>query len=306
LLRLSLLLLTPVTLASAQAPPKGGAPARLRQAEGLLAAGRHEEAAREAEAATALDPRSVVAWSLLGRARYAQKLWAPALEAFERARSVDPQEPKVWASAGICLFEMQRYEEAEEALRRAAALDPSYGRPHLFLGRIATERGDLARAEEEHRRAAELDAAEPLSHYFLGLLLFKQRRYEEAVSAFERTLRVSPDLPSAHLNLGLALTRLGRDREGREHLERFRSLTEVQLAQDERRLRVATRLQAARVDLEAGRLDSALGFLLEARDLAPEVPAVHALLAAAFDRLGREEEAHGARREAQRLSGPKR
>jgi len=280
---------------------RGGVEASMRRGQDLLRNGKVEEAERAFLEATRLDPSEVLAWNGLGQARHAMKNWPSSLEAFERARDLAPKEAKLHANVGICRFELQEYEGATEALGQALRLDPSYGKPRIFLGRIAAERGDLRAAEEELRQAAASSPQEPLAPYYLGLFLFKARRYAEAAEAFEACLRISPDLPSAHLNLGLSLVRLGQREKGEAHLERFRRLTEVLLKDQERRLKVATRLTAAREEVESGRLEGALRWALEARDLAPEVPAVHALLAEIYARQGRREESERERREFLRL-----
>ncbi len=291
----------PVRAAPAEAQetrePEGAARGRVERGRERMRAGRPEEAEKEFLEATRLAPRDAAAWNGLGQARYAAKKWPSSLEAFEKARDLLPDEAKIHANVGICRFEMQQYEPAEAALREAVRLDPSYGKPRIFLGRIADDRGSPEEAERELRAAVEASPEEPLAPYYLGLLLFKNRRYAESAAAFQACLAVSPDLPSAHLNLGYSLVRLGERGRGEAHLETFRRLTGVFLADQERRLKVATRLTAAREDLEAGRVDGALRWALEARDLAPEVPAVHALLAEVYARQGRKEESERERRE---------
>jgi len=300
--RFLLLALSAAALPAQDPASLAGVPARLSRGEALLGQGRPKEAAEEAEAATKEDPESLGAWALLGRARYAEKRWADALVAFRRGLGIAPEEPRLIASAAICHFELHEYGDAVPLFQRSAERDPSYGKPHLYLARIAAERGEIEEAELEFRAAASLDPGEPLAHYFLGLHLFKQGRHEESAAAFRACLVASPDLPSAHLNLGLSLTRLGKTEEGRQHLDRFKRLTDVQLAEEERRLRVSTRLAAGRLELEAGRFDAALPHFIEALAIAPEVPAVHAFLAETYARLGRREESARERAEFERLS----
>jgi len=277
------------------------AAALIAEGRRLLQTGRILQAEEMMARAVALDEENGAAWNLLGHIRYAAKHWPEAIAAFERARALRPEEPRLLTSIGICRFEMRQYDEARVALRAALALDADLARPYLFLGRISRTLGEAEAAERELRRAVDLAPEDPLHHYYLGLLLFKEGRYEEAAGNFRRCLELSPDFPSAHLNLGLVLTRLGRREEGRRHLERFEALTEVATKDQQKSLRVASHLNAAREDLEAGRTDSALALALEALEIAPEVPIVHLHLALIYSRMGRADESRQARAEAERL-----
>lgn len=276
--------------------------AAIARGQDLMRNGRLAEAELAFMAATNAEPDSVVAWNLVGQARYEARNWEQALEAFERALSLAPNEAKLHANTGICQFELLRFKEASIELRRAAELDPTDGAPHLVLGRIAQEEGDLKLAEQELRRSHALEPRNPIAAYFLGVFLFKQRRYAEARAAFEQCLRLSPDMPSAHLNLGLTLLRSGHPIEGKRHVTRFKALSEVQLANDRTRMDVARRLTAARIEMDAGRLMAALSLIAEADALAPGQPAVHAFRSQIFDRQGRAEESARERKEFERLS----
>ena len=97
--------------------------------------------------------------------------------------------------------------------------------------------------------------------------------------------------------------RLGKKDEGERHLQRFRTLSDIAIKDQQKRIRVTSRLQGAQQELEARRTDSALTMLLEALELAPEVPAVHLLLAEVYARQGRTEDSRKERAEFERLSG---
>lgn len=278
------------------------APRRIAEGQALLSSGRPAEAEKALAAAVELDARSVVAWNLLGHARYAQSRWDTALEAYSRALAMAPGEAKLHANAGMCRFEMHAWDEALSHFREALRIDPRYGKPHLYVARIAAERGDAETALRSFRRAAEVDPSDPVIRFHLGLFRFKRREWAEAVRDFEACLALSPDMPSAHLNLGQALLRLGDRARGETHIARFKALTDVTLAAEQLRVRVATRLNGARREMDAGRLDAAMALIMEARELAPDVPQVHAFLAEIHARQGRPEESRRARAEFERLS----
>lgn len=284
-------------------PPAGGLRREVVRAQQLVRAGHLREAEAQLSAATGRYPESPHLWSLLAQVRFGERRYERAIAAFERALALLPDEAKLYNGLGASYFELQRYDEATHAFESSLALDPGAGRPHLFLGRIAFERGDHAAAERHLRAAAERSPEEPLAHYHLGLFLVDRGRLEEAAQAFEACLARSPDLPGAHLNLGNVYRRLGEREAARRHLARFQQLSRVINADTRKRARLSHLLGAARADLEGGRLDAALALVLEAREIAPEEPAVHAYLATLYERQGRAAESERARAEFERLSG---
>lgn len=288
--------------AAAVPPAAAQPPDLLRDAERLLASGQLDEAERRAAEATERNPASVIAWNVLARARYARKDWRHAVDAFERAIALAPGEAKLHASAGLCRFELHDYAAAAASLRRASELDRSYARPHVALGRIAEETGDFPAAERHLREAVRLDPRDPTARYFLALHLFRTRRLDDAIQEFGSCLREAPDLPGAHLNLSHALRRSGRMAEADAHLSRFRALSEASARNEQRRRQLTRLLNAARLDMDEGRLDSALALLVKARTAAPDEAVVHALLAQVHRMRGDEKEYREAQAAFQRLA----
>lgn len=288
--------------AQAAAPRPGAAPAQTG-AEPLLGNGRFADAETHLAALVSRDPANGVAWAQLGLAHHAQSEYAPAVTAFGRALQLLPPSTALENNYGVALFELHDLVRARAAFQRSLALDATGPRAHYFLARIADLEGDAAAAEREFVLATRADAkpAEPLAFFHYGLHLSRDQRFAEAQRAFERALELDPGLGAAHLNLALALRRLGKPDEAQRHAARFRELTEPVIADTRLRMRVADWVRAANLEIEAGRLDSALGLLVRARTEAPDVAPIHQLLARVYALQGRSEDSRRAAELAKRL-----
>jgi tetratricopeptide (TPR) repeat protein len=293
-------------LIPAQIPRQPGAPGAgpqdaVERAKALAASGQISEAEALLESRLKDSPDDVALLNHLGQVRYAGRNWARAAETFERARRMEPSNPAIAFNLGLSYFEMQDHGRAEKELRASLELRPGFAPALITLGRIQLDAGRMEKAERELKAAVAADPSHPLGHYHLGTLFKKLDRLEEARAALDACLRLDPDAPSAHLNLGLVLVRLGEKEAGEEHLRVFKQLSSASTEAVRKRLRVTSRLLAARDESRQGRLESALVFAREAEQIGPEIPQVQAMIADLCARLGRKEESDLARREYERL-----
>ena len=65
--------------------------------------------------------------------------------------------------------------------------------------------------------------------YFLGAVYTELQRYEAAIAAHQRALALNPFHVSAEFGLARAYQRTGESGQARQHLTRFRQLTEEKL-----------------------------------------------------------------------------
>lgn len=249
----------------------------------------------EAESAFALacngkDSGKPLAWAMLGRARQAQWLLAGAIEAYERADALSADDPRILQQLGECHFELQHLDQADKLFRRTLVFQPASSRAHMYLARIAVARGDDASAEREFTVAVTAPTPDPIAPFHQGLMFLRLKRLAEAQKAFERSLELNPDLPGAHMNLGLVLARLGKQAESQAHLQRFRELQELEIAERAHKIEVSSLLVQVNKDIEAGNYEAALAPALRARDIEPAWPRAHELLARIYAALDRKEE----------------
>lgn len=273
----------------------------LLEAEALLQRAGFEEASDRLQVVLKAKPNDGLAHNLLGRVRAAQKRWAEAVASFGRAAELLPQDGVVRQNLGIAHFELRDVLAADRELKEALRLKPDLSLPELYLGRMAEEAGDADSAEQAFRRAVKAAPQDPWVYYFLGGLHFRERRNAAAIEAFRKCLELSPDLPSAHWNLGLALARDGKKEESQLHFDRFKKLADFTIKNQSEMFRVTSRLQMAQREISGGRPEAALPLLFEAKEMVPNLPAVHLLLQMAYERQGLASEAKAAREEYERL-----
>ena len=284
----------------AQDPPDPAS--GLARAEQLLASGRAEEADQVLSGVRDGSERGLLALNLRGRIKAARARWQEAQAAFADALVLAPEDGQLRQNLGVAHFELRQVPDARRELQRALELLPNLVIPHLYLGRIAEEASDCVTAEAEFSRARAKAPTDPWPAYFLRGLLLRERRATEACEAFAAAVATNPNLPAIRWNFGLALARAGRTIEAEDQFAAFKALTDA-LSQDiGTKHRVASRLQSAQSDLALGRPEAALVYLFEARELAPEVPGTHLLLAECFKRLGKGPEEKAARSEYDRLA----
>ncbi|MEX2202160.1 MAG: tetratricopeptide repeat protein [Dongiaceae bacterium] len=197
------------------------------EAEALLRAGRHREAAALCDRALATQPddvrllhlRAVVALALgdrntaerllrrlvaidAGDAQAQQNLGAvlagatrleEAVQRFEIAASLNPDDPGMLANFGRALRQLGRLDDAETRFRHAIALRPERGDAWHGLGQIALARDDPAGAIAHLRTAAEREPRSVAILADLGSALRSANQIESALDCYRRALAIDPE-----------------------------------------------------------------------------------------------------------------
>jgi TolB-like protein len=195
-----------------------------------------------------------------------------------------------------------------EALRlyeKAVTLDPTFANAYAADARIAADvmsndynnvlAGPLARkrAYEHASRALELTPDAPLPFAVLAVLQTVDGRYDEALASAERAVALGPSDAEAHAALSFVLT------FGGDHADAVAAVeTALRLNPN---LPTGDRMVAALAFLLNDEPDRAVEILEPARAEAPDLDAIHVLLAAAHARAGHADAAHRAAAEAVRL-----
>ncbi|HEU0119583.1 MAG TPA: tetratricopeptide repeat protein [Bryobacteraceae bacterium] len=212
-------------------------------------------AARAAEAALRLDPRSEAAHLQLGGIFLSRNTPEAALDIFTEAQNVLPQSQLIRLGRGLAFKELQRWEEAETTLRACLPHPLAYDALATILiqrGRFADARtlADEFRmaAPKDHRgwyflaaaldglnetgvetavrRALELEPRFAAAHALYGKWLLRQEQWQHAATELEQAARLRPDLVQAHLHLAQAYQKLGRADDAAREFQTVRALKE--------------------------------------------------------------------------------
>jgi tetratricopeptide (TPR) repeat protein len=250
-----------------------------------------QDAERELQQAPECGTAHLIAGVLYARKSDAKQ----ALDHLEPAAKAYPDNPRVQILYGRVLALSGSFDRAEQVLRAILAKDKAYAEPFYLLGYVYARRPSTPenrrQAEEAFRSALALAPDNPQASYELGSLTFKQRRAREALPLAEKALAGRKHYPAA-----LALRAQCEDALGRtQDAVRTRALfyREREMASREKALlrqyvldpnRIETSLALVQLEMDLDKTDSALPFLQDVAQRAPDDPRLAPLLKRA-DRL---------------------
>jgi arylsulfatase A-like enzyme/Tfp pilus assembly protein PilF len=224
-----------------------------------------------------------------------------AIAGMENVVAEDPEIVEAYVLLGRFHSSGGNTGEAERAFRSALDRDPQYG-PALFgLARIYLSRGRHAEA------LALLDVVDGSAEDPAGLHDLKAEArlgagdLEGAAREYQKAVELSPQSAPTHFNLAKVLGQIGREEQMLTHLEKAIELDPGS---------AVAHLYLANASLERGDLERAVALARKGIDLGPEpalAPFGHFILADAYERLGRPEEARREMATAQslrRAAGP--
>jgi tetratricopeptide (TPR) repeat protein len=188
-----------------------------------------------------------------------------ALPHFEKLVETDPSAVRL-VELGVAYLSVARAADAESAFQRALEAEPGQPVALHHLGNLAEARGDRPEAISLYRQAIENDPDYLIAHYHLAEALRDAGRLKDAYRTYEGVLDLQP-----------------------------RSAPELE-AFDE------SLFQLGSLDLQMGATERAVELLKLLVEAAPEHPEAHGVLARAYSRLGREEEARRDREIHERLA----
>ncbi len=191
----------------------------------------YTSAARYLEQSLQMNPDDVEARYHLGRVRYQQNQFDPAIAAFEEVLRRDPTDVKAEDNLGLCLEARNRVDAALVAYRKAIDMESAaslrYDQPYLNLGKLLTTMNRAAEAVPILEQGAVIAPDSATVRYEMGRAQFNLEHFELAREQLERAVTLDPNNSSPHYLLGRIYQRLGR----REQAARQFKLTEELIRQ---------------------------------------------------------------------------
>ena len=172
--------------------------------QGLIKAGRLEEALAAARIAAEQRPDEARSYTLLGQILANLKRLDEAEENFRRALEIDPsrkKEIRSLAFLGRMSWQWDRLQAAEKFLSRALELDPGNREALEYLARSYLSRKRYHEALDMYRKLAEVDPGNATTHNNIAGILYYLGQSEAAVRSFERALSLDPTLDEARTGL---------------------------------------------------------------------------------------------------------
>lgn len=252
------------------------------------------------------DPRSAAALSGAGRAEFAKRDFARAIDYLEQALAAEPRALSLHYSLAAAYRGAGQLDQARAHVERRGSGRPAPHDPlmetyeavlHSPLnyetqGLRALESGQVKEAADLFRKGLELAPDDPKLLHRLGTALFMEGDTAGSVQEFEQALRLAPDFPRAHFGLGMVLNLNGRHAEAIEH---FAAAVKYQPDYVEARLGLAEAL------LATGRLQESLPHFGRIVELDPGFADAWLMYAKTLIQLGRYREARDRLRQARRV-----
>ena len=152
-----------------------------------------DEAAKELDAALAVDPHYAEALTLRGVLKMDQKHMEEALSSFQEAISSDPNYALAYVATGSAYNALGQYDNAARALERAQDLNPRSWQAHFEMAKTEIAREHYELALHEINRALDIaPEAYPPMHLVRAHIYLSQKNYPEAMTELEAYLQKAP------------------------------------------------------------------------------------------------------------------
>lgn len=143
---------------------------RVEMALASLYANNPTEAAKQASAATEMDPQNSLAWTIKGEGLLENRDYAGACEAFAKALALKPNAESLYALGAAQLGTGEK-QKAEEAFAQFLKQVGDSGNARVIVGRAYQGQGLTQEAVAEFQKALLLNPATPNAHYFWAIAL---------------------------------------------------------------------------------------------------------------------------------------
>lgn len=170
-----------------------------------------------------------------------------------------------------------------EYAARALALDPDLAEGYMVRSRVAYLDLDFEKSEADLVTAIEKEPGLAEAHRLYGSLLSTLQRSKEAIASYRRAVQLDPLSTRSRLNLAVGLYLQEKDEEAA--LKELMYILELEPANED------ALYWAGSAFITSGRPDEGIRMLERARSIDPDDPYVHSVIAWAYARVGREEEA---------------
>ncbi|MGA7633993.1 MAG: sulfatase-like hydrolase/transferase [Terriglobales bacterium] len=213
---------------------------------------------------------------------------------------VDPKdriEVGNWMGEANYLLEVARLDEAIVLLKKSIAKEPNLWSAYAKLGSAETYLHNLPEAVKARRKSVELKPDSVNLHFELGNVLVQAKDYEAAVPELEFVEAKMPGSLKTHVLLSVADSRTNRLPQAIKECEVVLGVLPEEYGAN---------LLLGRDLVLSGNPDAALPRLMKAASIRPGAPDPHLVLADAYDKLGRNDDAERERSVAERLelNGP--
>jgi Tfp pilus assembly protein PilF len=157
----------------------------------------------------------------IGVAYMNQQLFEKALKEFDAASAQDPKLVVAKLNRGVALLNLQKLDEAKALLEDVVKQEPKDAHAWYNLGLLYKNTNDTDAAAVAFRHVLEIDPRDADTWYFLGTVYAQARQHPQAINAFEHALQLNPLHASGEFGISRAYQQSGDPDHAREHLKKF-------------------------------------------------------------------------------------
>ncbi len=194
-------------------------------AAGIFAAVPH----RASEADLAAKAAEAARLNNIGVAYMNQQLFEKALKQFEAASAQDPKLLIAKLNRGVALLNLQKVDDAKALLEEVVKQAPEDPHAWYNLGLYYKNTNDTDSAVTAFKHVTEIDPNDADTWYFLGTVYAQAKQYPQAIDAFEHALKLNPLHASAEFGISRAYQQSGNTDNSREHLKKFQYIKDNKL-----------------------------------------------------------------------------
>lgn len=147
-----------------------------------------------------LAPRNTDIIFLMARISMKEHFFEDAIPLLNEGRKIDPGRSDILSALGVCYFAVGKVNKALEAFRTLVKIDPS-ARSYAFIGQFYRNMGQFEEAKKYLLQGLKLDPTSPVCLYNMGFIANRQGSYHEAANWLHRSLKSNPDYADALLEL---------------------------------------------------------------------------------------------------------
>jgi len=253
----------------------------------------YEDAAPLLEAGLQLAPRRNDLRAALGESYFRSGKVEKAIEEYNQLIAVQPS-ARSYLFLGLSYTHLGRFDEARQAFQNGLKIDPRNNFCLFNLGFIAERQGDAASAEAIFEKVLRSNPEFPDALLELAKLRTESKRLPEAAELLRTYVRVSPSPATGYYQLAMVERSLHRTEAADRDLALFQALSKNAGASSNPYEHVFEYLDSRSKLAPGARDQQDLAELIKQAGEHPDQPEVQYLLAEAYLKSGKLDEARGA------------
>ena len=167
--------------------------------------GQFSAVAEQAEVFTEKYPEVIIAWNILGGARFQIGMLDSAVDAFKKSISLMPCNAEAYNNMGVALKNQGKLDEAMEAYKKAISFNLNYAEAYNNMGVCLKDQGNLDEAIKAYKKSISLRPDYVDAYSNMGVAYKKYGQLDQAIKYYSKSLKIKPNHVKSCYNMAKAL-----------------------------------------------------------------------------------------------------